>query len=334
MENLFIPKDYESSLNIVETQKAIKEIKDFFQRSLALALNLSRVSAPLFVKSSSGLNDNLSGIERPVTFDSKAGENLEIVHSLAKWKRTALAKYDFKVNTGLYADMNAIRRDEVVDNTHSYYVDQWDWEKVITSDMRNVDYLKKIVRKIYTVFTQTDDFITYHYPQYKKILPEEVTFITSQELLDLYPNLSTEERENAYVKEKGAIFIIGIGKELSNGKPHDKRSPDYDDWDLNGDLIIYNPILERGLELSSMGIRVDKEALLKQLEKSSCMNRLELDYHKDLINDKLPLTIGGGIGQSRMCMLFMQKAHIGEVQASVWPEEMIKACNEAKINLL
>lgn len=334
MTELFIPKDYNSSLDIVATQEAIKNIKDFFQVSLAYGLNLTRVSAPLFVEKNSGLNDNLSGKERPVGFDSLQGTDLEIVQSLAKWKRLALKEYEFKENTGLYADMNAIRRDEVPDNTHSYYVDQWDWEKVITKDMRNPDYLFFVVEKIYSSFIQTADFITYHYPQYDKVLPNEITMISSQELLDLYPDLSSEERENAFAKEKGAIFVYQIGHELSNGKPHDKRSPDYDDWLLNGDIIFYNPILEKGLELSSMGIRVDSEKLDEQLKLAEADDRRSLMYHKMLLNGELPLTIGGGIGQSRMCMFFMQKAHIGEVQASVWPKEMVKACKEGGIYLL
>lgn len=334
MNNLIIPKNYKSSLDVIATQEAIKEIKDFFQMSLAYALNLERVSAPLFVEKSSGLNDNLTGSERPVSFDSKNGENLEIVQSLAKWKRIALKKYNYKAGTGLYADMNAIRRDEIPDNTHSYYVDQWDWEKVIKKEERSEDYLRHIVNKIYNVFIQTDDFITYHYPQYDKVLPDEITFISSQELLDLYPDLSPEEREDAYVKEKGAVFIYQIGHPLSNGKAHDKRSPDYDDWLLNGDIIFYNPILEKSLELSSMGIRVDSKTLDKQLNLANANDRRELDYHKMLLNNELPLTIGGGIGQSRMCMFFMQKAHIGEVQASVWPKDMVEVCEESGIILL
>lgn len=334
MKNLIIPKNYTSSLDVIATQEAIKEIKDFFQMSLAYALNLERVSAPLFVETSSGLNDNLTGSERPVSFNSKNGESLEIVQSLAKWKRIALKKYNYKEGTGLYADMNAIRRDEIPDNTHSYYVDQWDWEKVIKKEQRNKDYLRHIVNKIYNVFIQTDDFITYHYPQYDKVLPDEITFVSSQELLDLYPSLSPEEREDAYVKEKGAIFIYQIGHPLSNGEAHDKRSPDYDDWLLNGDIVFYNPILERSLELSSMGIRVDSETLNKQLDLADANDRRYLDYHQMLLNDELPLTIGGGIGQSRMCMFFMQKAHIGEVQASVWPKDMVEACEDSGIILL
>lgn len=336
MERLIIPDGYKSSLDVVKTQKAIKDIKDFFQTNLAYALNLSRVSAPLFVKKSSGLNDNLSGVERPVSFNTleEQDSELEIVQSLAKWKRMALLKYDFEPNTGLYADMNAIRRDEICDNTHSYYVDQWDWEKVITEDMRTMEYLEMVVRKIYGVFVQTDDFITYHYPQYSHFLPPEITFITSQELYDLYPDLTAEERENAFVKEKGAIFVSQIGHNLSHGKPHDGRAPDYDDWNLNGDIIIYNPILDSGLEMSSMGIRVDPSSLIRQLKEKNEMRRLELEYHSMLADGKLPLTIGGGIGQSRMCMLFMQKAHIGEVQASIWPENMMRACENAGIHLL
>lgn len=334
MKNLIIPENYESSLDVVGTQEAIKEIKDFFQSALAYALNLTRVSAPLFVERTSGLNDTLSGKERPVAFDSLEGADLEIVQSLAKWKRLALKRYGFKPHTGLYADMNAIRRDEICDNTHSYYVDQWDWEKIITEDENNEDYLRHVVKKIYNVFIQTDDFITYHYPQYKKFIPTEISFITSQDLLDLYPGLSPVEREDAYAREKGAIFVSQIGHPLSDGQPHDKRSPDYDDWNLNGDLIVYNPVLDRSLELSSMGIRVDAKTLDKQLDLAGANDKRELDYHKMLLNGDLPLTIGGGIGQSRMCMYFMQKAHIGEVQSSVWPEEMEKACEEAGIILL
>ncbi|MDO5690009.1 MAG: aspartate--ammonia ligase [Tissierellia bacterium] len=336
MGELFIPEGYKSSLNVVETQKAIKSIKDFFQKNLAYALNLSRVSAPLFVKKSSGLNDSLNGVERPVSFQTleEPGSDIEIVHSLAKWKRFALKNYDYQLNTGLYADMNAIRRDEVTDNTHSYYVDQWDWEKVISKEDRTVEYLRDTVERIYRVFTQTDDFITYHYPHYKHFLPKDITFITAQELLELYPDLTPTQRENAFVKEKGAIFVMQIGGNLSNGLPHDGRAPDYDDWELNGDLIIWNPILQSGLEMSSMGIRVSPESLIQQLKATDQMDRLELEYHSLLVNGKLPYTIGGGIGQSRMCMLFMQKAHIGEVQASIWPEPMMRACENAGIHLL
>lgn len=334
MKNLIIPQNYESSLDIVGTQEAIKEIKDFFQSALAYALNLTRVSAPLFVERKSGLNDTLSGKERPVAFDSLEGADLEIVQSLAKWKRLALKRYGFKPHTGLYADMNAIRRDEICDNTHSYYVDQWDWEKIITEDENHEDYLRHVVKKIYNVFIQTDDFITYHYPQYKRFIPDEISFITSQDLLDLYPDLSPVEREDAYAKEKGAIFVSQIGHLLSDGHPHDKRSPDYDDWNLNGDLIVYNPVLGRSLELSSMGIRVDAKTLDRQLDLAGDGDKRDLDYHKMLLAGDLPLTIGGGIGQSRMCMFFMQKAHIGEVQSSVWPKEMEKACEEAGIILL
>lgn len=336
MTNLIIPENYQSSLDIVQTQRAIKEIKNFFQESLSIALNLSRVSAPLFVTKRSGLNDNLNGIERPVSFSTLESpeEGIEIVQSLAKWKRMALKNYGFKPHTGLYADMNAIRRDEIADNTHSYYVDQWDWEKVICPEDRTLDYLYETVQKIYHVFRQTNDYIIYHYPQYQQFLPKDITFITSEELLALYPDKTSEERENAFVKEKGAIFVSQIGGQLSNGMPHDKRSPDYDDWALNGDLIIYNPILQTGLELSSMGIRVNPASMLSQLKERSAMDRLSLEYHSMLMDGQLPLTIGGGIGQSRMCMLFMQKAHIGEVQASVWSENMKRACEESGIHLL
>ncbi len=334
MENLIIPDGYKSSLDVVKTQKAIKEIKDFFQKSLAYALNLERASAPLFVASNSGLNDNLTGNQSPVSFVTKDGYDLEIVHSLAKWKRYALKKYGYKVGSGLYTDMNAIRKDEDLSNIHSYYVDQWDWELVIKKEDRNLEFLRSIVRKIYRVFLQTDEFIQYTYPYYDRFLPKEITIIDSQELLDLYPDLSPGKREDAIAREKGAVFIEKIGWNLSNGKPHDFRSPDYDDWALNGDLILYNPVLDNALELSSMGIRVDEKALMNQLAKASQRHRLTQSYHQMLMKGELPLTIGGGIGQSRMCMLLMQKAHIGEVQASVWPNYIIEACQAAGIELL
>lgn len=330
------PKFYKPAHDIRQTEIAIKRIKDFFERHLAEELNLTRVSAPLLVTSDTGLNDYLNGIERPVYFDAKSieGKRVEIVQSLAKWKRMALHRYGFSVYEGLYTDMNAIRRDEDLDNLHSIYVDQWDWEKVINKSDRNIEYLKKIVRKIYSVFKNTEKYMTKLYLGYVPILPNEIFFITSQELEDIYPDKSPKERENAIAKDKGAVFIIGIGNKLKSGEKHDGRSPDYDDWELNGDIIFWYPVLGMALELSSMGIRVDKEALLKQLELSGCEDRLNLEYHKMLMEEKLPYTIGGGIGQSRICMFFLKKAHIGEIQASIWPDEMVKICEEYDIALL
>lgn len=336
MSKFTIPENYKSRLDVIETEVAIKNIKDYFERELAIALKLTRVSAPLFVRTNSGLNDNLNGVEKPVSFKLKNDNDaqIEIVHSLAKWKRLALEKYGFKAPNGIYTDMNAIRADEEFDNTHSIYVDQWDWEKVITAEDRTLDYLKSIVEDIYEVFLKTEDFIYSIYSEYDKFLPKEIFFITSQELEDRYPSLTPDERENELAKEKGAIFIMQIGKTLLSGEKHDGRAPDYDDWELNGDLILWNPVLGRALELSSMGIRVDSESLKRQLALSGCEDRLELEYHRLLSEDKLPLTIGGGIGQSRICMFFLQKAHIGEVQASVWPKEMIEVCESSNIHLL
>ena len=330
------PKHYKSMKNIRATQIAIKRIKDFFERRLAEELNLTRVSAPLFVEANKGINDNLNGVERPVSFDLKAikGTNVEIVQSLAKWKRIALKKYGFKPGEGLYTDMNAIRRDEDLDNIHSIYVDQWDWEKVITKEDRNLEYLKKTVRSIYKVFKDTEAYLMKLYSDYEPYLPDDIYFITSQELEDMYPDKTPKERENAIAKEKGAVFVIGIGGKLKSGERHDGRSPDYDDWELNGDILFWYPVLEIALELSSMGIRVDKDALLRQLKLAGCEDRLELEYHRMLMEDKLPLTIGGGIGQSRICMFFLRKAHIGEIQASVWPREMIEMCEAHDIALL
>ncbi len=331
-----VPKDYKSMQDILETQIAIKKIKDYFERNLSEQLNLTRVSAPLFVTEDSGLNDYLNGVERPVSFDAKAinGKSVEIVQSLAKWKRMALYKYGFENSKGLYTDMNAIRRDEDLDNLHSIYVDQWDWEKRIEKKDRNVEYLKHIVKEIYNVFKNTENYLMYKYEDYKPILPSDIFFITAQELEDLYPEKTAKEREDIIAKEKGAVFIMGIGSKLKSGEQHDGRSPDYDDWELNGDIIFWYPVLEVALELSSMGIRVDKKTLLKQLRESGCEDRLELDYHKMVMEDKLPLTIGGGIGQSRICMFFLKKAHIGEIQASIWPEEMINYCEKYDISLL
>ena len=314
----------------------IKKIKDFFERGLAEELNLTRVSAPLFVKKSSGLNDNLSGVERPVSFDIKSieGEEMEIVQSLAKWKRMALYRYGFGKEEGLYTDMNAIRRDEDLDNLHSIYVDQWDWEKVIDKKDRNIDKLKSIVRSIYKVFKATEEYICDDYPFIEGILPKEITFITTQELEDLYPDLSPKEREDAICKEKTAVFLMQIGGKLRSGERHDGRAPDYDDWNLNGDILFWYPVLNRAVEFSSMGIRVDEEALERQLKISGCEDRKKLEFHKLLLKRKLPYTVGGGIGQSRICMFFLRKAHIGEVQSGIWPELMIKRCQKANIFLL
>ena len=306
-----------------------------FEEHLCDALNLRRVSAPLFVKRGSGLNDDLNGVERPVSFDIlQSGEVVEVVHSLAKWKRMALAKYGFSTHTGLYTDMDAIRRDEECDNIHSLYVDQWDWEKVIEDSDRTVEFLKDTVNRIYSAILLTADFVERKYPQLDNYLPRKIKFITTQELLDKYPTLSGKERENAIAKEYGAVFLMQIGGKLSNGEKHDGRAPDYDDWSLNGDLLVYNRVLDSALELSSMGIRVNKEILVSQLTSENKLDRLELPFHKALVNEQLPLTIGGGIGQSRLCMQLLQKVHIGEVHASVWPEEEIKKCKEAGIELL
>ncbi|MDL2310697.1 aspartate--ammonia ligase [Peptostreptococcaceae bacterium OttesenSCG-928-C18] len=337
MSNLIIPKGYKSDLNLLETQKAIKLIKDFFEKNLAKTLHLTRVSAPLFVQSNSGLNDNLTGSEEPVHFkvrNGKSNMNLEIVHSLAKWKRNALKEYNIPIGNGIYADMNAIRACEISDNTHSFYVDQWDWEKAISPEDRNIKYLISTVRDIYQILLNTQDMLVKHYPKYKPILKDQLNIITTQELEDLFPSLSPEEREREYCKENGSMFLIGIGGKLNSGYPHDLRSPDYDDWNLNGDIIVWNPILDDALELSSMGVRVNSEVLNNQLKLSNTLDRLELDFHKNLINKLYPDAIGGGIGQSRLCMFFLQKAHIGEVQASIWPENMIKECKENKIELL
>lgn len=334
---LYIPKNYKSDLDLGQTQYLIKEIKDFFQNNLAYKLNLLRVSAPIIVKSETGLNDNLSGVEEAVNFnilekDRKA--RIEIVHSLAKWKRDALARYEIPIYQGIYADMNAIRAFEEFDNTHSLYVDQWDWEKVIKKEDRNQEYLHKIVNTIFTSLKELETFLNIKVNNYKNLLPDQITFVTSQELEDMYPDLIPEERESAFVKEKKAIFVEQIGDRLKSGNKHGDRSPDYDDWELNGDIIVYNPILDDALELSSMGIRVSEEVLKKQLIKTDNLDRLDLDYHKKLMNGDLPYTIGGGIGQSRLCMFFLQKAHIGEVQVSVWPQELIDECKKNSIILL
>lgn len=326
---------YKQILNDFETQKAISFIKDKFSTELCDSLDLTRVTAPLFVKASSGLNDNLNGVERPVSFDIlETGEIAEVVHSLAKWKRMALHKYGFPIHTGLYTDMNAIRRDEGCDNIHSIYVDQWDWEKIITAEDRNVDYLKATVRSIFGAVKRTAKAVSEKYPQIEICLPEQITFITTQQLLDKYPNLTVKEREREAVKEYGAVFLMQIGGKLSNGEKHDGRAPDYDDWTLNGDILLYNKVLDSAFEISSMGIRVDRNALIKQLKAENAEDRMEFEFHKMLESGALPLTIGGGIGQSRLCMYLLQKAHIGEVQASVWPEKEISKCKQMGIELL
>lgn len=335
-KGLILPENYKSILSLKQTAIAIKQLKDFFETALAKELKLTRVSAPLFVLKSSGLNDDLSGKERPVRFDMKAieGSQVDIVHSLAKWKRSALKRYGFEYDEGLYTDMNAIRRDEDLDNLHSIYVDQWDWEKIIKKEERNTDTLQNIVKKIFNVFKQTEEYICGLYPSIPKNLPDEIFFVTSQELEDMYPNLSGKERENAICREKKAVFISSIGYPLLSGEKHDGRSPDYDDWTLNGDILFYYPVLDRAIEFSSMGIRVDEEALIKQLTFSDCLDRKNLPFHTQLLNGELPYTVGGGIGQSRICMFFLQKAHIGEVQASIWDEEMMKLCKQNNIDLL
>lgn len=334
---LILPEGYSSSLDIIETQKAIKSIKDFFQTNLAEKLNLTRVSAPLFVPQSTGVNDNLNGVEVPVHFKFRNGDRvevLEIVQSLAKWKRIALKNYNVKPEYGIYTDMNAIRPCEVTDNTHSLYVDQWDWEKVISKEQRTKEYLIDTVESIYDCLLETQEMLKKKYSHYKEVLSKEIHIKTSQELEDMYPSLSPEEREKAFCREYGSLFLMQIGGALDSGKPHDNRAPDYDDWNLNGDIIVWNPILDDSLELSSMGIRVDSKALVEQLRIKNEEDRLKLEYHSMLTSGQLPLTIGGGIGQSRICMLLLQKAHIGEVQSSVWPESMIRACNNNGINLL
>ncbi len=336
MSKLIIPKDYKPALDPTETQRAIKRIKDHFQKELAYSLNLGRVSAPLFVFPESGLNDNLNGYERRVDFTIKDLDerNVEVVQSLAKWKRMALGRYMVRPGRGLYTDMNAIRRDEELDNLHSIYVDQWDWEKVITAEQRNEDYLEHTVRNIYRCLLDLEEYVWDHYPELTIGLPKKIRFIDSQELEDMYPDKTPKERERLAAEDYGAIFIKRIGGALRSGKPHDGRAPDYDDWELNGDIILWNPVLEDAFEISSMGIRVDSESMKRQLEIDGKMDRAELRFHQDIINNRLPLTIGGGIGQSRLCMFFLKKAHIGEVQVSVWPEEMYDECAKHNIFLL
>jgi len=336
MEQLNIPEGYKSALGIKDTQGAIKHVKDHFERQLAKQLNLTRVSAPLFVRPESGLNDNLNGIERPVRFDVKehSGASLEIVHSLAKWKRMALQLYGFSYGEGLYTDMNAIRRDEDTDNIHSIFVDQWDWEKIILKDERNVETLKSTVRSVYQALKDTEHYIADKYDYIEEILPKSISFVTTQELENMYPNDTPKEREYKIAKLKGAVFIMQIGGALASGQKHDGRAPDYDDWELNGDIIVYYPVLDIALELSSMGIRVDENSIIKQLEIANCMDRAELPFQKALINKQLPYTVGGGIGQSRICMFFLRKAHIGEVQSSIWPEEVVAEATKKGLALL
>ena len=333
--SFFIPEGYAPAIDLRETQKAIKTVKDFFQKELTKQLNLTRVSAPLFVTPESGLNDNLNGVERPVSFDVKeTGGQAEIVQSLAKWKRFALKQYGFGPGEGLYTDMNAIRRDEETDNIHSIYVDQWDWEKVITREERNRETLEHTVTSVYKALKITEDYMAYEYDYIGHVLPERITFLTSQELEDRFPSLSPKEREYEAAKEYGAVFIEQIGGNLKSGKPHDGRAPDYDDWQLNGDIIVYYPVLDIALELSSMGIRVDEEALKRQLSLAGCEERAGLAFQKALLSGELPCTIGGGIGQSRICMFYLRKAHIGEIQASLWPDDVRRQAAGAGIFLL
>ena len=333
---LILPENYEPVIDLMESQRAIKKIKDYFQQELAYGLNLRRVSAPLFVTPESGLNDNLNGFERRVEFTLKGmdEQQVEIVQSLAKWKRMALGKYGIQPGHGIYTDMNAIRRDEDLDNLHSVYVDQWDWEKVITKEQRTEEYLREVVTTIYNAMKNLGDYVNRLYRGIQTELPNEIFFVTTQELEDMYPDVTPEEREDLITKEHGAVFIMKIGDVLASGEKHGGRAPDYDDWELNGDIILWDEVLDRAVELSSMGIRVDAEAMDRQLTKAGCDHRRELEFHKAILEDRLPYTIGGGIGQSRLCMFFLRKAHIGEVQVSVWPQEMIETCEAHNIYLL
>ena len=333
--NLIIPQNYNPVLDLRDTEIAIKLVKDFFETELSKALNLTRVSAPIMVTPESGLNDNLNGVERPVSFDVlETGQQVEIVHSLAKWKRQALKVYGFHSGEGLYTDMNAIRRDEVTDNIHSIFVDQWDWERIIEPEERNEETLRSIVRKIYLTLRKTEGYVCAHYPFIKPELPDDITFVTTQELEDRYPELSSKQREYEAARAYGAVFLMGVGGKLRSGKIHDGRAPDYDDWSLNGDILIYDPLLDISLELSSMGIRVNPETLRRQLKERGCEERAQLPFQKSLLAGELPQTIGGGIGQSRMCVYLLRKAHVGEVQASLWPDDVVKACHAANIQLL
>ena len=335
MKNI-IPENYTSALSLHDTQVGIKTVKDFFQNLLAERLNLLRVSAPLFVDPASGLNDNLNGYERPVRFGIKEQNDYEaeIVHSLAKWKRYALKKYGFSIGEGLYTDMSAIRRDEETDNIHSIYVDQWDWEMIISKEERTMDTLQNIVKTVYKVLRKTEKYMAIRYDYIEEILPHDIYFITTSELEAMYPSLTEKEREYAITKEKGAVCLMQIGDKLASGKPHDGRAPDYDDWKLNADILVYYPVLDIALEISSMGIRVDEDSLKEQLEKSGCMDRADLPFQKAILNRELPYTIGGGIGQSRICMFFLRKAHIGEVQSSLWPDSTIALCESKGVQLL
>lgn len=345
MSKLQVPENYQAILNLKQTELGIKSIKDFYQQNLSSELRLRRVTAPLFVECGTGINDDLNGVERPVNFPIKDmnDKRAEIVHSLAKWKRLTLAEYQIDEGYGIYTDMNAIRADEELDNLHSLYVDQWDWELTINESDRNVAFLKQIVRRIYAAMLRTEYMVYELFPEIKPELPREITFIHAQQLLDKYPDKSAKDREDAIAKENGAVFIIGIGADLSNGEPHDGRAPDYDDWiteneegylGLNGDLLVWNPVLQRGMELSSMGIRVNPESLKKQLALKNKQERKSLYFHKRLLNNELPLSIGGGIGQSRLCMYYLRKAHIGEIQASLWPLEMRMVAKQKGINLI
>lgn len=342
---LIIPKKYKSALSVLETERAIKLVKDTFEKTLAKELELERVSAPRFVISGTGINDDLNGIEKPVSFDVPGAGSVkaEIVHSLAKWKRMALADYGYRYPKGLYTDMDAIRPEEDLDSVHSIYVDQWDWEKIMVKDERNLFFLKKTVKSIYDSMKRTEALVYEAYPELEPVLPKKIHFIHAEELAEMYPDLSPRQRENEICQEHGAVFIIGIGGELKDGKPHDGRAPDYDDWSshtkkgfagLNGDIMVWNPVLKRAFEISSMGIRVDPEALVRQLEIQGKTERKELMWHRRLLMGTLPQTIGGGIGQSRLCMFFLRKAHIGEVHSSIWPKEMVELCRDANIHLL
>ena len=336
MESMNIPKNYHSQLDLHDTQIAIKTVKDFFQELLSERLNLHRVSAPLFVDPASGLNDNLNGVERPVAFGIREqnDKEAEIVQSLAKWKRYALKKYGFSMGEGLYTDMNAIRRDEDTDNIHSIFVDQWDWEKIIAREDRTLETLKDTVKTVYKVLRKTEKYMAIQYDYIEEILPHDIFFITTQELADMFPDYSPKEREYYISKAKGAVCIMQIGDVLENGERHDGRAPDYDDWSLNADIVVYYPVLDIALELSSMGIRVDKKTLLDQLKKAGCPERAKLPFQKSVIDGELPYTIGGGIGQSRICMFFLRKAHIGEVQSSLWRPETLKLAEERGVQLL
>ncbi len=344
-KQLLLPKNYKNLLDLTETEQAIKLVKDTFQENLSAELRLRRVTAPLFVLKGTGINDDLNGVERKVTFPVKdiADKEAEVVNSLAKWKRLALADYKLSPGYGIYTDMNAIRPDEELDNIHSLYVDQWDWERVMTAEERNLDFLKYIVRKLYEVFKRTEFVVQEYYKEIEPVLPDDIVFIHAEDLLAEYPGLTPKEREYEAVKKYGAVFIIGIGGELANGKPHDGRAPDYDDWitptshnykGLNGDILLYNPVLDISFEVSSMGIRVDKKSLLEQLIIAGAEDRKTLQFHRRLLNDELPLTLGGGIGQSRTCMYFLRKAHIGEIQSSIWPDDMHETFKKQGINLL